>query len=61
MAVTPDVCAEHMLYALLDSKTELSRRNENGDDIGMMKFPMEEGAKKKLWDHSVEATKSSIM
>ncbi|KXN89254.1 Dehydrogenase/reductase SDR family member on chromosome X [Leucoagaricus sp. SymC.cos] len=55
-AVTPDVCAEHMLYALLDSTNGLSRRNEKGDDIGDKKFLHDESAQKKLWDHTVVST-----
>lgn len=61
LAIEPEVCAEHMLYALLDTKKGLSRRNEKGDDVGDLKFPKVEGAQQKLWDHSVEVTKSTVL
>ncbi|KAF9449429.1 NAD(P)-binding protein [Macrolepiota fuliginosa MF-IS2] len=61
MAVKPEICAEYMVYAILDSKQGLSRRNEKGDDIGDQNFPSAEGAQKKLWEHTVEATKSTVM
>ncbi|KAJ3553649.1 hypothetical protein NP233_g12598 [Leucocoprinus birnbaumii] len=60
MAIEPEACAQYMLYALLDSKKGLSRRNAKGDDIGDLKFPREKGAQQKLWVHSVEATKSTV-
>lgn len=60
VAIKPEVCAEYMVYALLDSKKGLSRRNEKGDDIGDQNFPNAEGAQKRLWEHSVKATKSIV-
>lgn len=61
IAIKPEVCAEYMLYALLDAKKGLSRRNDKGDDVGKVKFPEVEGAQQKLWEHSIEATKSTVM
>ena len=56
--VEPSVCAEYMLYALLDAKpgATLNRRNKTGDDIGLKAFPVAEGAEDALWTHSVEET-----
>jgi hypothetical protein len=63
MATSPETCAEHMLFALLDADKGLYRRNDKGDEIGMKGFPTPEGdeekkdqAQKALWDHSLQAT-----
>lgn len=53
---TPDVCAEHMLYALLDSKPGMSLRNRHGDDVGMKNYPTTEGAQEAMWEHSLKET-----
>ncbi|PPQ74295.1 hypothetical protein CVT24_001331 [Panaeolus cyanescens] len=52
-----EVCAEYMLYSLLDSKPGLSRRDSRGKDIGMEGFPPTEGARETLWEHAVKETK----
>jgi NAD(P)-dependent dehydrogenase (short-subunit alcohol dehydrogenase family) len=56
--VEADVCAEYMIYALLDAKPGLvNRRNRTADDIGLKAFPMTEGAADAVWKHSVEETR----
>ena len=63
MTTSPETCAEHMLFALLDADKGMYRRNEKGDEMGMKGFPTPEGdeekkdqAQKALWDHSLQAT-----
>jgi len=63
MTTSPETCAEHMLFALIDADHGMYRRNEKGDEIGMKGFPTPNGdevkkkeAQKALWDHSLEAT-----
>jgi len=53
---TSDQCAEHMLFALLDAKKGMYRRNQYADDIGMKAFPRRQGAQKALWEHSLLET-----
>lgn len=52
-----EVCAEYMLYSLLDSKPGLNRRGTRGEDIGMKAFPPAEGVREALWEHSITETK----
>jgi hypothetical protein len=47
-----------MLFALLDGKKGQFRRNERGDDIGRTSYYGSQEDRKKLWDHTVKATKS---
>ncbi|KAF8959331.1 hypothetical protein BDZ97DRAFT_1838455 [Flammula alnicola] len=51
-----EVCAEYMLYALLDAKKGMYRRNSKADNIGMKDFPDAKDAQKLLWEHTLEAT-----
>ncbi|KAJ7119696.1 hypothetical protein C8R44DRAFT_624747, partial [Mycena epipterygia] len=53
--VDPEVCAEHQLSALFDSKPGFTRRGAQGDDIGYE--PASVDAVSKLWDHTVETTR----
>ena len=52
-----------MLFALLNARKGVYRRDDKADDIGMKEFPTPEGdeekkdqAQKALWDHSLQAT-----
>jgi hypothetical protein len=55
VAISPAVCAEHMLFALFDvEKRGFIRRGEKGDDIGMKKYCGTEEWRKKLWEHTVQ-------
>ena len=56
-SVSPDECAEFMLYALFDGENGVYRRGSKGEDIGKTRYFGSEEARKKLWDHTVEATK----
>ena len=63
MTTFPETCAEYMLFALLDARKGVYRRDDKADDIGMKEFPTPEGdeekkdqAQKALWDHSLQAT-----
>lgn len=52
------MCAEYMIYALLDAKPGLvNRRSKTADDIGLKAFPTTEGAADAVWKHSVEETR----
>ncbi|KAF9563327.1 hypothetical protein CPC08DRAFT_632866, partial [Agrocybe pediades] len=53
ITMTSEECAERMLFALLDAKEGMHRRNQYGDDIGMKAFPQSPGAQKASWEHSV--------
>ncbi|PPQ78308.1 hypothetical protein CVT25_011679 [Psilocybe cyanescens] len=49
-------CGEYMLYALLEAKKGMNRRNKTSDDIGMLKFPLAENGQRLLWEHTAEVT-----
>ncbi|KAF8960627.1 hypothetical protein BDZ97DRAFT_1905834 [Flammula alnicola] len=51
-----EVCAEYMLYALLNAEKGMYRRNSKADNIGMKDFPDAKDAQKLLWEHTLEAT-----
>lgn len=54
-------CAEYMLFALFDTEKGASLRKDKGDEVPFTSvFPgtSVEEAQRKLWDHSVEETKS---
>src|ERR1700722_402336 len=57
VTVTPAVCAEYMLWAMFDGKKGAFRRDNHGEDIGKKNYYGSEEARKKLWDHKVEAVK----
>jgi hypothetical protein len=46
-----------MLWAMFDGEKGAFRRDEKGDDIGKARYFGSEEARKKLWDHTVEAVK----
>jgi hypothetical protein len=52
-AITPERCAEYMLYALINSEKGFSRRTDKGDDAGKNIYASVE-ARVKLWDHTVQ-------
>ncbi|KAF5372364.1 hypothetical protein D9615_009253 [Tricholomella constricta] len=54
-------CGEYMLHGLLNSKQGFSRVGSLGEDIGMKRYFGSVEARKKLWDHTVEATKVSSL
>ncbi|KAF5310825.1 hypothetical protein D9619_008023 [Psilocybe cf. subviscida] len=57
MLVEPHICAEYMLYALLDANKGMNRRNQTGDDIGRTGFPdVSEEARKVFWEHCLKDT-----
>ncbi|KAJ7328734.1 NAD-P-binding protein [Mycena albidolilacea] len=54
-AISPAVCAEHMLFALFDiEKRGFIRRGSKGDDIGMKNYCGTKEGRKKLWEHTVQ-------
>ncbi|KAJ7054843.1 hypothetical protein C8F01DRAFT_994999 [Mycena amicta] len=56
-AMAPAVCAENMVYALLNAKKGYSRMGEKVDDMGMKSHPYQEEKaraelRQKLWEHT---------
>jgi len=63
LSTSPETCAEHILFALIDAGNGVYRRNERGDEIEMKGLPTPDGdevkkeeAQKVLWEHFLEAT-----
>jgi hypothetical protein len=56
-SLSPDECAEFMLHALIDGENGVFRRGSKGQDIGKTRYFGSEDARKKLWEHTIEATK----
>ncbi|KAH9932854.1 uncharacterized protein B0H18DRAFT_952045 [Fomitopsis serialis] len=54
VSATPDVCAERMLYALLQSPPGSSRRDNKGDDMGKKRYYGTDEARERLWEHTLE-------
>ncbi|KAJ3516347.1 hypothetical protein NLJ89_g1190 [Agrocybe chaxingu] len=54
------VCAEYMLFAMLDADKGFHRRDQRGNDIGMKNFPQVENAQRLLWEHSVVETRVQV-
>lgn len=54
VSVSPEECAEYMLYALLEGTSGAYRRDNHGDDIGKLKWHGTDEERKLLWDHTVE-------
>ncbi|KAL1731651.1 hypothetical protein EV714DRAFT_208255 [Schizophyllum commune] len=57
-SVPEEVCADYMAYALLHAKPGFSRFDNHGDDIGRKNYDGTEEQRKKLWEHTVEETRS---
>ncbi|KAI5826644.1 NAD(P)-binding protein [Schizophyllum commune Tattone D] len=57
-SVPEEVCADYMTYALLLAKPGFSRFDNHGDDIGRKNYDGTEEQRKKLWEHTVEETRS---
>ncbi|KAJ6530303.1 hypothetical protein B0H19DRAFT_1006430 [Mycena capillaripes] len=54
IAITPAVCAEHMLFALFtQGEKGFVRRDDKGDDMGMKNYHGTEEGRMKLWEHTV--------
>ncbi|KAH9836142.1 uncharacterized protein C8Q71DRAFT_68266 [Rhodofomes roseus] len=54
LSVTPEVCAEYMLYALLHSQPGASRRDNKGNDMGKKRYFGTDEARERLWKHTLE-------
>ncbi|KAG5638300.1 hypothetical protein H0H81_000825 [Sphagnurus paluster] len=50
---------EYMLHGLLSKKEGFFRVSSQGEDIGMKKYFGSEEARKRLWEHTAQATKVS--
>ncbi|KAF7305308.1 hypothetical protein HMN09_00782400 [Mycena chlorophos] len=58
-ASSPEVCAEYMLYAMLNAKKGFSRVGEKADDMGLKSFPYPDEKprkelREKVWAHTVK-------
>ena len=53
-------CADWMTYALLYAKAGFTRLDNHGDDIGRLNYHGTEEQRKKLWEHTIEETKSNL-
>ncbi|KAI0645565.1 hypothetical protein C8Q79DRAFT_1070870 [Trametes meyenii] len=60
ISVSPEDCAEHILYGLLQSGPGVSRRNRNGDDIGKERFYGTEEEKKAVWEHTEDEIERAL-
>ncbi|PCH43600.1 NAD(P)-binding protein [Wolfiporia cocos MD-104 SS10] len=60
ISVSPEQCAEHMLYALLAGSAGASRRDNKGDDIGKKNYWGTEEARKRLWDHTADEISRAV-
>ncbi|CCM06864.1 uncharacterized protein FIBRA_09170 [Fibroporia radiculosa] len=54
LTISPEDCAEHMLYALFNVEGGAHRRDNRGDDMGKKRYYGSEEARRRLWDHTVE-------
>ncbi|KAF7760083.1 hypothetical protein Agabi119p4_10759 [Agaricus bisporus var. burnettii] len=53
---SPEDCGEYMWHAVFNSTDGVFRTGSKGEDLGKQRYFGSEEAKKKLWDHTVEAT-----
>ncbi|KZT69126.1 NAD(P)-binding protein [Daedalea quercina L-15889] len=60
VSVSPDVCAEYLLYALLQSPAGSSRRNNKGDDMGKKRYYGTDEARTCLWEHTLEEVERAL-
>ncbi|KAL1743144.1 hypothetical protein HDZ31DRAFT_41614 [Schizophyllum fasciatum] len=60
VTVSEEECGDYMTYALLHAKPGFARIDNHGDDIGRRKYYGDEVQRKKLWEHTVEVTKSTV-
>jgi hypothetical protein len=57
-SVSLKVCGEYMWYGVMQSGDGYSRRGPKGEDIGNKNNFSTEEVRKRLWEHTVEVTKS---
>jgi len=64
--MSPEACAQIMLWVLFNNARPASRRNEKGEEIGAKGYYGSSDIRERIWDHTVEsmekvvgATKSS--
>ncbi|KZT07065.1 NAD(P)-binding protein [Laetiporus sulphureus 93-53] len=53
VTVSPEDCAEYLLYALLNAEPGAHRINNKGDDMGKKRYYGSDEARARLWDHTV--------
>ncbi|KAF9443919.1 NAD(P)-binding protein [Macrolepiota fuliginosa MF-IS2] len=56
VTVSPVECGEYMWHAVFNSTKGVFRTGSKGEDLGKKRYFGSEEAKKKLWEHTVEAT-----
>ncbi|KAG6840415.1 hypothetical protein C0991_006886 [Blastosporella zonata] len=52
-------CGEYMLHGMLSNREGFFRMGSQGEDLGMKRFFGSDDARKKLWEHTVDATRVS--
>ncbi|OSX61253.1 hypothetical protein POSPLADRAFT_1058172 [Postia placenta MAD-698-R-SB12] len=52
IATAPDVCAEHLLYALLAADPGASRWDNKGNNMGKTRYYGSDEARQRLWEHT---------
>ncbi|KAJ3797417.1 NAD(P)-binding protein [Lentinula aff. detonsa] len=62
LATTQDDAGEYLLHGLLNTVSSPGawRIGEHGDDIGKTRYFGDEESRKKLWEHTVQATGSNV-
>ena len=59
-SVSPEVCAEYMIWALLNGEKGAFRRNDKGDDIGTKNYYGSDEARAKVWEHTEQEIKRAL-
>ena len=56
VGVSPEDCGEYMWHGLYAAQAGWSRRDRHGEDVGNKNLWSPEGAKEKIWEHTLEET-----
>lgn len=59
-SITPDECAEHMLWALLNGEQGAFRRDDKGDDIGKKHYYGSDEARARVWEHTEQEINQAL-
>ncbi|CDO75656.1 hypothetical protein BN946_scf184941.g9 [Trametes cinnabarina] len=60
VSVSPEDCAEYMLYALLHSGDGFHRKTSQGDDMGKTRWYGTEEERKRVWEHTEEEIQRAL-
>lgn len=56
LLTSPEDCGEYMWHGVFNSTKGACRTGSNGEDLGKKRYFGNEESRKKLWEHTVEAT-----